>query len=72
VARMPFTADNGDALAPDEAMAIARLKMIARDWPQTLALVSMDGQLSVIRPGNVIGDPVLADIQGIPTDGGAW
>lgn len=79
----PYAADNGDTLTYAEGRAIRDLHMLARRWPQTLKLVSMDGGLQVIRNGDPRFDIdygtgperqqcVLADICGIPNDGGAW
>lgn len=73
--------DNGDRLTLGEATAIRQLRLLARRWPQTLKLVSMDGNLHVIRTsdpryGLSFGpdrqEAIVADIDGIPNDGGAW
>jgi hypothetical protein len=81
---IPCVGDNGDELTQEEALAIAALRRLALRWPQTLKVVSMGGSLSVVhtndprwglapeagsqsRPGCV-----LADIDGIPNDGGDW
>lgn len=70
-------------LTDPELRTIAELQRLARRWPRSLTLVSMDGALSVIRTG----DPrfgfdsgngterqqsIIAHIEGIPNDGGAW
>jgi hypothetical protein len=82
-----FTAANGDELTPAEAQAIAALQRLAKHWPPTLKLVSMGGSLSVIHGADPRWTPVaagtwsdslprqacvLADIDGIPNDGGDW
>jgi hypothetical protein len=77
----PARGDNGDDLTIPEAMAIENLKRLARAWPQTLKLISMDGQLSVIHEGDwrfghfdriMRQETILAEIAGIPNEGGAW
>jgi hypothetical protein len=74
-------ADNGDELTPGEARAIAALRRLARRWPPTLELISMGGGLHVIHTsdprysmphGVDRQEAVLADIDGIPNDGGDW
>lgn len=66
-----------------EAQAIAAMKRVALRWPSTLGLVSMGGSLSVIKLDDNGGfvhlshdgldpDMVVADIKGIPNDGGDW
>lgn len=76
-----ITGDNGDELTPDEARAIASLERLAKRWPQTLTLMSMGGSLCVKHTGDPrtdartsLGraDVVLANIDGIPNDGGDW
>lgn len=58
-------------LTPDEARAIRSLERLAKTWPQTLKLFSWSGSLVVMdadmEPGTAAS---LADIQGIPNDGG--
>lgn len=70
----------GDLTDPELA-AIASLQRLAKRWPQSLKLVSMDGNLSVIRAddprmladyGPERQEAVIADIDGIPNDGGGW
>jgi hypothetical protein len=72
---------NYAALSDGERKAIAALQRLAKRWPQTLKLVSMDGGLHVIRNGDErygtrFGtdrqESVIASIYGIPNDGGAW
>lgn len=76
-------ADNGDELTHEEHLAIEHLRRVAARWPQTLRLVSMDGGLSVVRNCDPrydfdYGHPaerqqaILANIEGIPNDGGGW
>jgi hypothetical protein len=64
-----------------ECAAIEALQRLAKRWPQTLTLVSMDGALHVIHTGDEryglsFGpdrqQAIIADIDGIPNDGGAW
>jgi hypothetical protein len=70
-------------LTDDERRAIASLQRLGTRWPQTLKLVSMDGALSVIhandprfesehRHAGERQECILAHIDGIPNDGGAW
>jgi hypothetical protein len=66
----------------EERKAIAALKRLARRWPRSLTLLSYDGSLSVVHTadrdyisdgdGTERQDRILADIDGIPNDGGAW
>jgi hypothetical protein len=76
-----LTGENGDDLTMAEAKAIAQLTTMARYWPQTLKLVSMDGRLCVIHEGDwrfghfdriERQESILAEIAGIPNEGGAW
>lgn len=73
--------DNGDPLTEDEAKAIRALQQVARHWPPTLMLVSMDGSLYVAHVGDKrLHDPdervskqaIIENIPGIPNDGGGW
>jgi hypothetical protein len=76
--------ENPDAaLSGPELRAIGELQRLARRWPHSLTLVSMDGNLHVIRTGDPRyhsegrdgaqrQESVIADIDGIPNDGGAW
>lgn len=70
-----------DALSADEVRAIASLKRLAKKWPRTLRLASMDGELVVIHADDdrfFSDDPleraeaVLEGIHGIPNTGGGW
>lgn len=66
----------------EERKAIAALEQLAKRWPQSLMLLSYDSGLSVIHTadfdaiadgtGSERQDLILADIDGIPNDGGAW
>jgi hypothetical protein len=76
-----FIGDNGDLMTREEAIAIGQLQRLARHWPKTLKLVSMDGELHVIHsaderfhdPSNIVRiEAILAHITGIPNDGGGW
>jgi hypothetical protein len=73
--------ENCDPLSVPEVRAIIMLKALARNWPQTLKLVSMDGGLSVIHTDDwrfghfdriERQESILAEIAGIPNEGGAW
>jgi hypothetical protein len=68
-----------------EQAVILALQELARDWPESVTLVSMDGGLSVVRsdlyhraydtePNGARRQEmcVLASIDGIPNDGGGW
>lgn len=73
-------------LTDDERRAIAALERLAKRWPRSLTLVSMDGGLQVVLtkeyhdgngqeflPGNERQELcVVAHISGIPNDGGGW
>jgi hypothetical protein len=72
-------------LTDEEQRAIDSLKRLAKRWPRTLKLVSMDGSLAVILNGDPRYDfdhgtgsgaerqqCIIADIEGIPNDGGEW
>jgi hypothetical protein len=69
-------------MTDEERKAIAALERLARHWPQSLTLLSYDGALSVIHTAdrNYISDGdaperqdrIIAHIDGIPNDGGAW
>ena len=72
-------------LTSEERNAIAALERLAKRWPPSLKLISMDGNLHVIRngdaryhlgegraDGHVRQQAIIADIDGIPNDGGAW
>lgn len=71
------------AATSQERAAILALQELARRWPPSLKLISMDSNLHVIHQDDVDMvsgfDPaperqarILADIDGIPNDGGAW
>ena len=70
------------ALTAKERRAIADLEQLAKRWPQTLTLLSYDGGLSVIHTADfdTVADGtasarqelILANIDGIPNDGGGW
>lgn len=72
------------ATARERAVILA-LQELARDWPSSLMLVSMDGGLQVVREDAYhagfsasLGSAghqdscVLANIDGIGADGGGW
>lgn len=70
-------------LTKEERLAIASLKRLAKRWPKSLDLWAMDGSLYVAKvpPGEDCCEPnggsarqdlVVADIYGIPCDGGGW
>lgn len=68
-----------DDLTGAERKAVAALRRLARTWPRTLMLASMDGSLVVLRSadrgsadGGINEDSVVADIRGIPNTGGSW
>lgn len=70
------------ALSNEERNAIASLRRLAKRWPRSLTLASMDGDLVVIRTGDPRfddfdgadrTDAVIADdFHGIPNTGGGW
>ena len=76
--------DYGEEMATDpERAAIGALQRLAKRWPSSLKLISMDGNLHVIHqddtdtvasslPAPERQARILADIDGIPNDGGAW
>lgn len=58
-------------LTAEEATAIRSLERLARKWPQSLKLFSWSGSLVVMDNMMELGhDAQLADITGIPNDGG--
>jgi len=72
-------------LTARERRVVDELRQLARHWPGSIMLVSMDGGLQVVdtaafhagNDANLNGAErqqacVLADIEGIPTDGGGW
>lgn len=68
-------------LTDQERKAIASLQRLGKRWPRTLRLASLDGSLVVQdlrHPGVHSLDAaereaaVVADIHGIPNDGGAY
>lgn len=74
------TASNPEPLTTEEEQAITDLQRLGDRWPRTLTLLCMDGGMHVIRTGDSRYSPqkgdgqeaILADIHGIPNDGGAW
>jgi hypothetical protein len=75
--------ENYAALTDEERRAVASLQRLAKRWPQSLKLISMEGSLGVIRTADPrwVDDTkpsferqaaIIADIDGIPNDGGAW
>jgi hypothetical protein len=67
---------NGGILTRDETLAIRALARLARKWPPSLTLFSWSGSLFVVRSGSSLLDAedpetlILAEIEGIPNDGG--
>jgi len=71
-----------DEFTTEELAAIHSLKRLARKWPKTLMLLSMDGCLYAVRiadqgaivtgPYGTESDVPIAFIDGISNDGGAW
>lgn len=70
-------------LTDPELRAIGELQQLAKRWPKSLTLVSMDGGLAVIRTGDPRFDfdggnamerqqSIIAHVYGIPNDGGGW
>lgn len=68
-------------MSAEEWLAIRALRALARRWPATLTLISVDGGLHVIRTGDpryghehgsVRAEAVIETIEGIPNDGGGW
>lgn len=67
-------------LTDEERNAIASLRRLAKRWPRSLTLASMDGSLVVFRTGDPVfdgdtnrGECVIADdFAGIPNEGGGW
>jgi hypothetical protein len=68
------TGSESDPLTGEERNAITALERLARRWPQSLMLFSWSGSLCVIRNGDALlddpGSAVIAQIDGIPNDGG--
>ena len=55
----------------EEAKAIASLERLAKKWPSTLKLVSCAGSLRIVKHVEGCDDiHVVANIDGIPNDGG--
>jgi hypothetical protein len=81
---LDYDPDNEDLmrpLAPDEEKALKALKALAMKWPQTLQLLSMSGSMSVVFARDsrmneddpvVRQESVIAEVYGIPNDGGDW
>jgi len=44
-----YIGDDGDLMTRDEAIAIGQLEKLAKHWPKTLKLVSMAGEIYIIR-----------------------
>ena len=67
-------------LTSEERNAIAALQRLAKRWPPSLMLLSMDGNLEVVRSADwqqlagadELPERIIATIDGIPNDGGAW
>ena len=57
-------------ITPKEAAAIRSLKRLARKWPQSLHLFSWSGSLMVTKRNSNDIAAAIADIDGIPNDGG--
>ena len=53
-----------------EAAAIRSLQRLAKKWPQSLHLFSWSGSLKVTKRNSNDIDAAIADIDGIPNDGG--
>ncbi len=77
----PLLGENGDPVTIAELEAIGQLMRLARKWPKSLTLLSMDGTLCVMHSGDerfgaegrtARHKVVLSTIEGIPNDGGAW
>jgi len=78
--------DGPREMTVQERRVVFELRQVARHWPATIMLVSMDGGLQVVDKGAFhagndqrnLGAAerqalcVLADIDGIPNDGGGW
>lgn len=74
-----MSADDTVGLTSTEAAAIRRLQRVAKTWPRSLTLASMDGALMVLRTGDYLPPDgsvddaaVVADVTGIPNTGGGW
>jgi len=72
---------NEDESTTEELAAIRRLERLARKWPETLMLLSMSGELTVIHTSDrskaaesFAGDSEILSIpiSGITNDGGGW
>jgi len=65
-------------MTAEEVAAVNALKRLAKRWPPTLLLMSMDGSLVVVhaddeRLNSENREGVVLDrIVGIPSDGGGW
>ena len=55
-----------------ERRAVAALRKLADNWPQSLQLFSWSGSLHVLKPGPqlTINQALVATVMGIPNDGG--
>lgn len=73
-----MTEHDNPNLTIEELRAIRALKRLAKSWPQSLMLFSQSGSLVVIRSDeqdlSVEKSQLryVADIPGIPNDGGDW
>lgn len=71
-----YEMDNGHIVTEDEKRAIEALQRLAGRWPQSLTLFSWSGTLCIVRSEEDLfngGDPndaIVAEIGGIPNDGG--
>lgn len=70
---------NEDCLTAEELKAIGGLRRLASRWPRSLMLASMDAELVVVRNdesrmdgANIDQDAIVAEIDGIPNNGGGW
>ena len=57
-------------ITPEEAAAIRFLQRLAKKWPQSLHLFSWSGSLMVTKRNSNDIAAAIADIDGIPNDGG--
>lgn len=55
----------------EEAAAVRSLRRLAKRWPRSLRLFAWNGSLRVMDSSMAPGeDAVVADVRGIPCDGG--
>jgi hypothetical protein len=57
-------------LTTEEARAINSLRRLAKKWPQSLSLFSHAGSLRITKANSRGIQAAVADIEGIPNDGG--